>query len=115
MKQVLKAMEVKSLDEIQPIAMAGSGLLRALVWESDDGFHFSVCRQDPETGEYVTHFGPGDVEHVARLMAIVANTFHLVIPEELGEDLGCLAHCLSNSLGVEIPNFGMSKQPEEMQ
>ena len=115
MKQVLKAKEVKSPDEIQPIAMAGSGFLRAFVWESDDGFHFTVCRQDSETGEHVTQFGPGDVEHVARLMAIVANAFHLVIPDELGEDLGCLAHCLSTSLGIEIPSFGMSKQPEEMQ
>ncbi len=115
MKQALNTNEVTLPDGIQPIAMAGSGFLRALVWESEDGFHFTVCRQDPETGEYGTHFGPGDVEQVARLMAVVANAFHLVVADELGQDLGCLAHCLSSTLGVDFADFAMPDRAEKMQ
>ena len=115
MKQMLNAIEMKVSDGIKPIAMAGSGFLRVLVWESEDGCHFTVCREDPDTGDVSTSFGPGDVEHVARLMAIVANAFHMVITDELGDDLGCLAHCLSNSLGFDIADLGMPKRDMKMQ
>jgi len=115
MKTTLNAIEMTLPDGIQPIALAGSGFLRAFVWKSEDRCQFCICREDPETGDIETSFGPGDVEHVARLMAVVANVFSRTLRDELGDDLGCLAHCLSSSLGFDINEYGMSKQTTKMQ
>jgi hypothetical protein len=115
MKSTLNAIEMTLPEGIQPIAMAGSGFLRAFVWKSEDRCQFSICRENPDTGDIETSFGPGDVEHLARLMAVVANVFSLTLHDELGNDLGCLAHCLANSLGFDINDFGMTKRTTKMQ
>jgi hypothetical protein len=115
MKTTLNTIEMTLPDGIQPIALAGSGFLRAFVWKSEDRCQFSICRENPDTGDIETSFGPGDVEHVARLMAVVANVFSLTLPDELGNDLGCLAHCLSSSLGFDITDCGGLKRTSKMQ
>ncbi len=59
MKTTLNAIEMTLPEGIQPIAMVGSGFLRAIVGKSEDRCRFSICREDPETGEIETSFGPG--------------------------------------------------------
>jgi len=115
MKRTLNAIEVTVPDGIQPIAMARSGFLRAIVWKSEDGYQFNICREDPETGEIEASMRPSDVESVARLMAMVANAFHMTLAGELGDDLGCLAHCLSTSLGFDFDEDGVPTETAKVQ
>lgn len=114
MKKTLNAIEMTLPEGIRPIAMAGSGYLRALLWKSEEDCHFMICREDPDTGDIDTNFRPCDVEHVARLTAVVAQAFHQVLTGELSGDLGCLAHCLSQTLGIEFDENGIPK-PTQMQ
>ena len=115
MKTALNAIEMTLPEGIQPMGFAGSGFLRAFVWKSEDRCQFSICRENPDTGDIETSFGPDDVVHVVRLMAVVANVFYMTLPDELGNDLGCLAHCLSSSLGFDITDDGGLKRTTKMQ
>ena len=108
MKKTLNAIEMMLPEGIEPIAYACSGYLRAFMWQSEDGCHFAICREDPIDGEFDTTLTPADLEHLAKLTAAIANTFHIAgNPEiELVNDLGCLAHCLGQTLGVEFDDAG---------
>lgn len=79
------------------------------------GCEFNICRRDPETGDITNRFRPGDVEHLARLMAIVANAFYRMQADESADDLGCLAHCLSKSLGFDIHEAWTAEADEPVQ
>lgn len=109
MKKTLNAIEMMLPEGIEPIAYAGSGHLRALMWQSHEGCHFVICREDPDTGEFDTALTPSDVEHLANLTAAIASVFHRSgdPDDELVHDLGCLAHCLGQTLGVEFDDAGM--------
>ena len=115
MKTTLNAIEKTLPDGIEPIVMARSGFLRAIVCKSEDECRFTICREDPNVGAIETSFTPSDVESLARLTAMVANAFHMILAGELGDDLGCLAHCISSSLELEFDEEGRPQRAANMQ
>jgi hypothetical protein len=106
MEKIVEAIEKSLPDGIQPIAFASSGFVSALMWKSEEGCRFTICREDPDTGDITTTLSPSDVEDVAKLAAIAANVFHMVTVDDLSDDLGCLAHCLSKTLGFNFDEVG---------
>ena len=112
MKNKMNAIEMKLPEGTEPLAYAGSGCLRAILWKSDVGCHFFICREDPDTGEFDTAIHASDTEHLAKLTAIVANALHYFgnANDDLNHDLGCLAHCLGQTLGIEFDDIGMPKR-----
>ena len=105
MKTTLNAIEKTLPTGTRLIAIAGSGFLRAVMYESENGCQFNIYREDPETGEIGTRFQSGDVEHLARLTAIVANALFRTRADGSADDLGCLAHCLCDALCFDINEF----------
>lgn len=112
MNLTMKAIEKVLPEGSQLLALAGSGFLRAIVWKSTKGFEVSVFREDPNSGDLQTSLTPFDLEHLARLTAIIANTFNqLGDPEDsLTDDLGCLSYCLSCTLGIDLEAIGASSK-----
>lgn len=112
MKKTLNAIEMMLPEGVQKIAFAESGNLRAIAWKSNVGCHFWILREDPETGDIDTALQPSDAEDLATLTAVIASIFHQVgnPDNDATHDLGCLAHCLGQTLGIEFDDAGMPKQ-----
>ncbi len=106
MKSTLNAIETTLPGGIEPVAVASSGHLRAIVCDSQEGLHFVIGREDPDTGQLEPVWFPSDIENLARLTAMVAHACHALLDGQLSEDLGCLAHCLSQTLGLEFNEKG---------
>lgn len=102
MKTKRKANENERPESIQPIAVVGSGEVTACLWESQSGLQFMLGRLDRVAEDVVPQLRPQDIEHVARLAALIAEVFHRILDGETSDDLGCLAHSLAQTLGVDF-------------
>jgi len=93
----------------KPYTVAGAGEIVTSVWEIDDpdelvAFRFNVFHMDAESGEVVQQFGIADIPYFALLAQALATLFSIDerLPQELRDDLGCLAHCLDEALGEDV-------------
>lgn len=115
MKQIMKANEIGIPDGVEPLAYADSGHLTALIWKSKKGCRFVVFRWDQQTSEVSTELQPEDVEHLAYLTAFIANAVHSfgICNDRLNDDLGCLGHCLNQTLGLTFdePSGFLRRKP----
>ncbi len=115
MNKERKAIETNTPEDWEPIAYARSNRLMAVLWKTEDGCHFTILGVCPETGAHDTLFQPRDAEDVIRLTVVMSFAMHLDgnVVGELGDDLGCMAHCLSQPLGIDLNS--LVPRPETMQ
>ena len=102
------AIEIDSPVDWVPIAYARSDSLMAVLWKTLDGCHFTVFRVNSDTGEPDNPFLPEDAEHLVRLTVVMSHVMQIcgVVDGDLKDHLDCLSHCLSQTLGVDLKQFG---------
>ena len=112
MNNTEKATEMQLPEGVEPFAMMGSGPLRAFVWRKDGECHLAILRKHPATGEYHGELQPSDLEHLARVVAVIATSLHCRgnLEDELSNNLGCLGHCIGQVLGMEFDESGVPFQ-----
>lgn len=107
MKNQRNAIEIDAPVDWVPIAYARSSSLMAVLWDTMDGCRFTVFRANRETGEPDNPFRPRDAEHLVRLTVVMSFAMQVsgLVDGELSDDLGCLSHCLSQTLGIDLTKF----------
>ena len=95
----------------KPHAMLGAGALASSIWKTTeqderDAFRFNVFRLDADNGNVTQRFASSDIPDLARLAQVlaVAISGEDSVPNELRDDLSCLAACL----GDVLPNSRVS-------
>lgn len=101
------AIEMESPLDWVPIAYARSKSLMAVLWTTVDGCHFTVFRVNSDTAEPDSPFLPEDAEHLVRLTVVMSHVMHIygAVNGDLKDHLGCLSHCLSQTLGIDLLQF----------
>ena len=109
MNNKVEATEMQLPGRVEPFRMVGSGQLRAFMRRKDGECHIAILRKHPTTGEYHGELQPSDLEHLARVVAIVAASLHCRgnLKDELNDNLGCLAHCIGQVFGLGFDESGI--------
>ena len=84
--------------------VAYQGRLAAYVLEQDGRYKVLIVSQDFPDGDPVPTLDASDIEDLAKLTAAVAEVLHhhSQLAPGLRDDLGCLAHTLTDALGVQF-------------
>ena len=103
MKASTKASETSGTSPKAVHIVAGAGQLRAVMWKRNGHWQLAILREDSQTGEVGGLLGPADIEDLAALTAIIAQSMHDYANLDdvgLSDDLGCLGHELARMLGI---------------
>jgi len=86
---------------VRPVGIAESGEVRAFVWECAGEYGMHLYREDPDSGRDEPLNRVGDLEHLARVLAVVANAVHQIAESaDSCRNLGVLAARLGQALEV---------------
>ena len=104
MKDEKKANETCVDLGLEVFGVAYQGRLAAYLLEKDGRYHVLIVSQDFPQGEPVPTVEASDIEDLAKLTPGIAGVLHNHARLEPGlcDDLGCLAHTLSDALGVQF-------------
>ena len=104
MKKQLNASKETNTVCLSPISKVESGnLVGFICMDEGECSRLVICRKVDETLELASTLQPNEIEDLARLTAMLAKGLYWFadLDEELGDDLACLGHCLSQTLGLE--------------
>lgn len=97
-----------SKKEVMDVALSSEhSHLVIKTWKSDDELYFGIRRQTPGQSDRMLWLLPTELPVVAKCLSVIELQFSYLeyLEQTFGDDLGCLSHSLTATLGFNPEAF----------